>query len=101
MTTIMPTELTKGHRFPSPRLEEGPVTAVCDFGRCTHDERPTSIHVRDSRGGQFFIALPDDPIHICDTPACWLDRPEVTMPRWKGDDEPVTKPHAEANTHLR
>lgn len=61
-----PSELTSGTVFRSPRKEEGNVTVVCDWGRCSHDNRPESVHVRgvyDTRFGptrsEFFIALPD------------------------------------------
>ena len=60
-----PTELTTGVRFRSPRETEGNVTVVCDYGKCEHDNRPESVHVRgvyDTRFGptvsEFFIALP-------------------------------------------
>lgn len=79
-----PAQLTAGDRFPSPRLNEGTVTVVCDYGKCTHEtdadgnpSRPNSVHVigrYDFGSSEFFIALCDgdwmDDLHVCDGPDC-------------------------------
>jgi hypothetical protein len=60
-------EIRTGDRFPSPRREEGLVLAVEDFGRCSHDDRPDSVHIRDARHAEYFIALiRDEELHVCD-----------------------------------
>lgn len=63
-----PSDLIPGQTFPSPREEEGIVIARCAYGACEHGhDRPQSVHVRDTRGSEFFIALPDqDGFHVCD-----------------------------------
>lgn len=92
-------KLVAGDRFPSPREEEGVVTAVCDFGNCIHQgDRPDSIHVRDNRGGQFFIALPPDIAHVC-SPELVTCLGNIMMPR-PYDPSPVHLPHSRANRHL-
>lgn len=67
-----PQDIKATDRFPSPRETEGFVTAVCDFGKCRHgDDRPDSVHVKSSKWGtEFFIALPPEPVHVCDGPLC-------------------------------
>ena len=60
-------EVKAGDRFPSPRTEEGVVVAVEDIGRCVHDDRPDSVHVRNSSRSEFFIALIGrEELHVCD-----------------------------------
>lgn len=61
-------DIVAGDVFPSPREEEGIVTAVCGYGACTHERgRDMSVHVRSSKHrSEFFIALPNEEAHICD-----------------------------------
>lgn len=83
-------EVQAGDKFPSPRTEEGVVTARCDFGRCDQDNRPDSVHVRDSRGSEFFIALiRNEELHVCDD-----ECPNPIL------DEGIAE-HLESNRHQR
>lgn len=91
-------EIAAGDRFPSPREYEGVVVAVCDYGRCDLDDRPQSVHVRDADGGEFFIALPDDVVHVCDDATCFADNAVVTVERPYGMG-PREAPHPSANAH--
>lgn len=53
-----------GEQFHSDRDSEGWVRAVCDHGRCTHDNRPDSTHVRGGDGGQWFVVTGYDEFPI-------------------------------------
>ena len=72
----LPADLEVGDRLPSPRADEGTVTIVCAYGRCTHDpSRHDSVHVRGGpyRNEWFIALIPNVPLHVCASDTCWLD----------------------------
>lgn len=84
MPDIKPADITPGTVFPSPRVEEGRVRAVCPFGACTHGEdRSGSVHVYSMQHGtHFFIALIDyEPLHVCDGTCDVFDPDHATANR--------------------
>ena len=62
-----PTELVPGVKFYSPREDEGLVSVICEYGKCSHSSgRPESVHVGGYVGeerkhwSEWFIALPSN-----------------------------------------
>ena len=59
-TDTMPADLQPGDeiKVEATRNNIVVVKVICRYGRCTHDDRPQSVHVR-SHGADWFAALID------------------------------------------